>query len=143
MFHMSPDDTGASAVWVAQRVPDEHITVVTNTFRIREITPEVGGQLGLQREGANERERRSEGSRERESARERVRDARSLREVPTRARGTAQASSPSVDRASVASCPMHAFAVLAAAATLLLLLLLAFFLCFDAEPEGQRQLDGL
>ncbi len=41
MFHMSPDDTGASAVWVAQRVPDDHITVVTNTFRIREITPEV------------------------------------------------------------------------------------------------------
>jgi dipeptidase len=35
MFHITPDDTGRSAVWVAQRVPDGHITAVANSFRIR------------------------------------------------------------------------------------------------------------
>jgi dipeptidase len=39
LFHISPDDTGASAVWVAQRIPDDHVTVVTNTFRIRRVPP--------------------------------------------------------------------------------------------------------
>jgi dipeptidase len=37
MFHLMPDDTGASAVWVAQRVPDEHITAVANQFVIGQV----------------------------------------------------------------------------------------------------------
>lgn len=37
MFHIMPDDTGSSAIWVAQRVPDDHITAVANAFVIGEI----------------------------------------------------------------------------------------------------------
>jgi dipeptidase len=37
IFHITPDDTGAGAVWVAQRVPDDHIAVVANAFTIGEI----------------------------------------------------------------------------------------------------------
>ncbi|RYY88415.1 hypothetical protein EON63_02380 [archaeon] len=37
MFHIMPDDTGASAIWIAQRVPDDHITVVANQFVIAEF----------------------------------------------------------------------------------------------------------
>jgi dipeptidase len=45
VFHMSPDDTGASAVWVAQRVPDDHIAVVANGFTIRYISPLLSSPL--------------------------------------------------------------------------------------------------
>ena len=37
MFHIAADDTGGSAIWVAQRVPDGHITAVANMFVIGEI----------------------------------------------------------------------------------------------------------
>jgi dipeptidase len=37
MFHILPDDTGTAAVWVAQRVPDDHIAACANSFTIGEI----------------------------------------------------------------------------------------------------------
>lgn len=37
MFHVAADDSGASAVWVAKRVPEDHITAVANQFTIGEI----------------------------------------------------------------------------------------------------------
>lgn len=40
LFHILPDDTGKGAVWAAQRVPDDHIGVIANTFVIRHIDTE-------------------------------------------------------------------------------------------------------
>lgn len=37
MFHILPDDTGLSAIWAAQRVPDDSISVCANAFVIRGI----------------------------------------------------------------------------------------------------------
>ncbi|CAN8076922.1 unnamed protein product [Agarophyton chilense] len=39
VFHITPDDTGKSAIWAAQRVPDTDMTVVANSFIIRAIDP--------------------------------------------------------------------------------------------------------
>ncbi len=39
VFHVLADDTGASAVWAAQRLEDDHVTAVANQFIIRDIEP--------------------------------------------------------------------------------------------------------
>mmetsp|Transcript_17914 Transcript_17914/g.29064 ORF Transcript_17914/g.29064 Transcript_17914/m.29064 type:complete len:725 (-) Transcript_17914:75-2249(-) len=40
VFHVLPDDTGASAVWVAQRLAPEQTTMVANQFIIKEVDPD-------------------------------------------------------------------------------------------------------
>lgn len=37
VFHIHPDQSGKSAVWVAQRVPDNHVAAVANQFIIRQV----------------------------------------------------------------------------------------------------------
>ncbi|RHY56060.1 hypothetical protein DYB26_005032 [Aphanomyces astaci] len=37
IFHILPDDSGASAVWAAQRVPDTDVAVVANQFVIHQV----------------------------------------------------------------------------------------------------------
>jgi len=46
MFHILPDPTGTSAVWAAQLVPPNHVTVCANTFVIREIPEHSQDGLG-------------------------------------------------------------------------------------------------
>ncbi|CAM9101553.1 unnamed protein product, partial [Ascophyllum nodosum] len=41
VFHILSDDTSTSAIWAAQRVPDDQVTVVANHFIIKEIFPDA------------------------------------------------------------------------------------------------------
>ena len=38
IFHILPDFSQSAAIWVAQRVPDDHMAVVANCFTIRDVT---------------------------------------------------------------------------------------------------------
>jgi len=40
VFHVLCDDTGASAVWAAQRLEPDHVVAIANSFVIREIDPD-------------------------------------------------------------------------------------------------------
>lgn len=37
VFHILPDETGRSAIWGAQRIPDDHVSTVMNAFIIRDM----------------------------------------------------------------------------------------------------------
>jgi len=43
MFHILPDQAGSGAVWVAQKVPDSHVSVVANSFVIRNVPTRTQG----------------------------------------------------------------------------------------------------
>ena len=44
VFHVLPDNLGGSAIWAAQRVPDDHVAVVANSFIIGRW---VDGSVGV------------------------------------------------------------------------------------------------
>ena len=38
LFQVMSDDTGNHSLWVAQRVPDDHVGTVMNAFTVREVS---------------------------------------------------------------------------------------------------------
>ena len=37
VFHILPDSSGTKSIWAAQRIPDDHVSTVMNSFIIRDI----------------------------------------------------------------------------------------------------------
>ena len=46
-FHIMAGIDGTSAIWAAQRVPDDHVTSLPNSFVIRNMVSALSGREGV------------------------------------------------------------------------------------------------